>query len=114
MQKMHNPVIEVNYKVTGYTRVITIVEQKYDGIQWTCSTSISVEAGEPETLKEAMTRPNGHLWKISAISEVNNFLSIKAWIPTKRSVVKYKGRNPIPFKWVFKSKEEAGSLIRLK
>ena len=25
MQKMHNPVIEVNYKVTGYTRIIPIV-----------------------------------------------------------------------------------------
>ena len=61
-----------------------------------------------------MTRPNGNLWKMSAISEVNNFLSRKAWIPTKRIVVKSKGRKPVPVKWVFKSKEEAGGLIRLK
>ena len=60
-----------------------------------------------------MTRSNGHLWKMSAISEVNNFLSKKAWIPTKRSVVKSKGRNTVPVKWVFKIKEEADGLIRL-
>ena len=59
-------------------------------------------------------RPNEYLWKMSAISEVNNFLSIKAWIPTKRSVVKSKIREPIPVKWVFKSKEKADGLIRLK
>ena len=62
MQKMHEPVIEVNYKVTGYTRFIPIMEHEDDEIQWACSTSISTDAGEPDTLKEAMTRPNGHLW----------------------------------------------------
>ena len=36
--------------------------------------SIYMDAGEPETLKEAITRPNGNLWKISAIYEVNNFM----------------------------------------
>ena len=114
MQKMHDPVIEVNYKVTGYTRVIPIVDHKDDEIQWACSMSISTDAGEPETLKEEMTRSNGHLWKISAISEVNNFLSIKAWILTKIIVVQVKGRNPVPVKWVFKSKEEADGLILIK
>ena len=53
-----------------------------------------------------MTRPNGHLWKLSAISEVNNFISRKLWIPTKRSFVKAKGRNPVPVKWLFNGKEE--------
>ena len=48
------------------------------------------------------------------ISEMNNFLSRRTWIPTKRSVVKAKGRNPVPVKWVVKIKEEAGGLIRLK
>ena len=61
MQKMHDLVIEGNYKVTGDTRFITIVEHEDDKIQWACSTSIYTDAGEPETLKEAMTRPNGHL-----------------------------------------------------
>ena len=78
-----------------------------------CSTSISTDNGEPETLKEAMTRPNGNLWKMSVISEVNDFLSIKAWIPTKRRVVKVKRRKPVPFKWVFKSKEKYDRLILL-
>ena len=41
-------------------------------------------------------------------------MSRKAWIMTKRSVVKAKGRNTVPVKWVFKSKEEAYELIRLK
>ena len=51
---------------------------------------------------------------MSAISEVNNFLSRKAWILTKISVVKSKGIKPIPVKWVFKSKEEADGLIHMK
>ena len=53
-----------------------------------------------------MTRPNEHLWKMSVISEVKYFLSRKAWIPTKRSIVKEKGRNPVTVKWVFNNNEE--------
>ena len=34
--------------------------------------SISTDSGDPETLKEVMTRPNGNLWGISTISEVKN------------------------------------------
>ena len=98
MQKMHEPGIDGNYKVKEDTRVIPIVEHKYDEMQWACSTSISKDAGEPETLKEAMTTPNGHLWKMSANTEVNHCLSRKAWIPTKRSVVKSKGKKPVPVK----------------
>ena len=41
---------------------------------------------------------------MSAIYEVNNFLSKKAWTPIKRSKVKDKGRNPVPAKWVLNSK----------
>ena len=61
-----------------------------------------------------MARPNRHLWKISAISEVNNFLSRKEYILRKRSVVKDKGRKPVTVNWEFKSKEEPGGLISLK
>ena len=39
---------------------------------------------------------------MTEIYELDNFLSIKAWIPTKRSTVKEKGRNPVPVKWEFK------------
>ena len=85
---MHEPVIEENYKVTGDTRVIPIVKHENDEIQWACSTSISTNAGESETLKEAMTRPNVHLCKMSSISEENIFISISSWIPTRRSIVK--------------------------
>ena len=64
MPRMHEPLIEGKYKVTGDTRVIPIiVEHKKYEIQWACSKSISTYAGEPETPKEAMTRPNGNLWK---------------------------------------------------
>ena len=52
--------------------------------------------------------------KMSAISEVKKLISRKAWILTKRSVVKYKGRKPVPVKWVFKGKEDADGLIRIK
>ena len=62
MQKMHDPVIEENYKVTGDTRVIPILEHVGDKIHWACSMSISTEDVEPDTLKEVMTRPNGGLW----------------------------------------------------
>ena len=61
-QKMHKPFFEENHKVMGYNRVIPIVEHEDDKIQWACSTSIYTDAGEPETLKEAMTIPNVHLW----------------------------------------------------
>ena len=41
--------------------------------------------------------------------------SVKKGLYSDRiSVVKYKSRNPVPIKWVFKSKEEAGGLINLK
>ena len=74
MPKMTEPIIEGRYKVTRGTRVIPIVvEHEEDEIQWVCNTSISNYSGEPDTLKESMTRPNGYLWKISAISEVNFF-----------------------------------------
>ena len=73
MQRIQETVIEENYKVTGDTRVITVVEHEDEQIQWARSTSISMDAEEPETLKEAMMTPNGNLWKMSAISEVNFF-----------------------------------------
>ena len=67
MQKIHKSFIEGNYKVTRDTRVIPVVEHGYDEIQWVCSMYISTDSGEPENLNETMTRPNEHLWKISAI-----------------------------------------------
>ena len=45
MQNMNDPVMEVNYKVTGDTIVIPIVEHKDDKTQWVCSTLISTETG---------------------------------------------------------------------
>ena len=38
MHKMQDPFIKANYKITGETRVIQILEHKYDEIQWVCST----------------------------------------------------------------------------
>ena len=61
-----------------------------------------------------MSIPNGYLWKISAIYEVNKFMPRKAWITINRSIVEYKGRNTAPINWAFKSKEEPGRLICLK
>ena len=61
-----------------------------------------------------MSRPTVHSWKISAIYEVNNFLTRKSWIPIKMSKVKAKDRNPVPLKWEFSSKEEPVVLIRPK
>ena len=89
------------------------MDNKDDDIQWVCNTSISTYTGEPETLKEAMPRPNGYLRKNSAISEVKIFKSRKAWILRKRSVLKAKVRKPIPVNWLFKSKKEADGLIIL-
>ena len=51
---------------------------------------------------------------MSAVSEINNFLSRKAWITIERSTVKSKGRNPAPANWVFKSKEEPDRSICFK
>ena len=51
---------------------------------------------------------------MSAIYEVNNFLSRKAWITIKRNTVKSKGIKPLHVKWVFKSKEYTEGLISFK
>ena len=75
--------------------------------------SIYTNKGEPENLKEAMSRPNRHLWKISAISEVNNFLSRKTWVTINILKLKAKGSNPLPAKWKSKSKKYPDILIRL-
>ena len=45
MQKMHDPVIDRNYKLMGDTRVIQIVEHEHDEIQWGCIKSISTDSG---------------------------------------------------------------------
>ena len=115
MPIMHKPVIKGKYKVTGKTRVVLIVmeNEEYE-MHWVCNTSIYMDAGETETLKESITRSNGYLWKMSAIYEVKNFLSRKAWIMIKRNILKAKGRNPVPVKWVLNSKEETDRLIHLK
>ena len=65
----------------------------------------STDPGDPNTQKEAMSRPNGHLWKMSAISDLNNFQSRKALIPIQRIKVKSKSRKPVTVKWLFNSKE---------
>ena len=64
MPKMHEPIIKGKYKVNGKTSGIPIsMEHEEDEIQGVYNASISTDSGEPETLKEAMTRPNGHLWE---------------------------------------------------
>ena len=60
MPKAHGPIIEGKYKLNEDTRVIPIVEQKEDNIQWECIVSIYMDTGEPETIKEEMSRPIGH------------------------------------------------------
>ena len=61
LKKMNDPFIKRNYKVIGDTRFISIMKHKDGEIQWACSTSIYTDAREPETIKEAMMRPNGNL-----------------------------------------------------
>ena len=62
MSNILEPIIKGKYKITGDTEFIPIVVgHKEDEIQWACSTSIYTNAEEPETLKEAMIRPNGNL-----------------------------------------------------
>ena len=51
---------------------------------------------------------------MSAISEVNNFMSRKEWIPINRIKVKTKVINSVPVKWLFKSKEVPYALISLR
>ena len=115
MPIMHDPVIKVKYKVNGKTRVVMIVMEHEDyEMHWACNTSIYTDAREPETLKESITSSNGHLWKMSEISEVKTFLSRKAWIRIKKIILKAKVRKPVPVKLVFNSKEESDRLIHLK
>ena len=57
-----------------------------------------MDAGETETLKESMSRPNIHFCKISAISEVNHFLLRNAWNIINRIKIISKVRKPVPLK----------------
>ena len=61
-----------------------------------------------------MSTPNGRLWKMSKIYEVNNFMSRKARIMIKIINIKSKGRKPVPFKWIFNSKKYPDGLIHLR
>ena len=61
-----------------------------------------------------MSIPNIHLWKMSDISEINSFMSIKTWITIKKSKVEAKDRKPVPANWLLNSKEDPDGLIRLK
>ena len=114
MPRMNNPVIKGKYKVNEDTRFILIVEHKEDEIYWAYSPSIYKDTGEPNSLNEAMTIPNGNLLKMSAISEVNNFLEKKACIPMNRSVIKSKGIKPGSVEWIFRNTEEPDGLINQK
>ena len=51
---------------------------------------------------------------MSAISEVNNFLSRNCWTLIKRSKVKSKYIKLVHVKWVFDIKEDPDGLIHLK
>ena len=48
------------------------------------------------------------------IAEVNNFIYRKAWVPRKLADVRSSGREPVPVKWVFKTKLEPNGTERLK
>ena len=48
------------------------------------------------------------------ISEVIEYLSRKAWITTKISIVKAKGRNRVPVNWLIQIKKETEKSINLK
>ena len=106
MHKGSDPIIKGKYKVTTDTRVIPIVEHKHDVIQWAFNKLISIDTGDPDTPKEKIFRPIGYLWKMSAVSEINNIISIKNLIPIKITTVKSKGRKIITILWAFKSKTE--------
>ena len=54
------------------------------------------------------------MWKVSAVSEIKENMSIKSCIPIKISKVKDKGMKPVPLKWVFNSKEYPDLSIRFK
>ena len=58
-----------------------------------------------------MLRPIGNLWKFSAVSKINNFISRKAWITIRRSTVKVKVSNAVPVKWVLNNKKDPDGSI---
>ena len=43
--------------------------------------------------------------EISAVTKINNFLSINSWVTINRRTVKAKVGKPFSVKWLFKSKE---------
>ena len=48
--------------------------------------SISKDTEKTENLKEVIARPNGHLWKMSGISEVKSFCQERPGFRQKESM----------------------------
>ena len=74
--------------------------------------TLTSDPGEPKTFRKAMDGRNRVKWVPSAKSEINNFLSRKAWKKFPRDALK--GRKPIPVKWIFKVKIEQDGTLRFK
>ena len=68
-------------------------------------------ASEPTSFEEAVSAPDGDMWKAATDSEMTSQLENRSWILAELPP----GRKPIGCKWVFKKKRRAdGSLERYK
>ena len=106
-----------NVVVTGNSTAVPIEMPKEEEANYHAevhNTAVNSDVGDPKTFYEAINSKRGKMWKLSMISEVNNFLYRDAWIPRKLAKVRQKGRKPISVKWVFKTKLEANGSERLK
>lgn len=62
---------------------------------------------EPQTIAEALSREDGHLWKKAILDEYNSLLVNNTW----ELVDLPENRKAIPYKWVFKTKRDGDGAI---
>ena len=68
----------------------------------------------PKTIQQALTSEDKKLWRMSAITEINNFLKRESWNFILKTIAREMGRKLIGVKWVFKIKNETDHSLRYK
>jgi hypothetical protein len=101
MSRMESVVVINNTAKTDGTE-----STKEKEIYFVFSAELSLDLGEPKTLKQAINRKDRTKWIPLVKSKFMNFKSRRVWKKVKRKKVKALRQKPLGTKWVFKVKVE--------
>ena len=83
-------VCDGNVVVTGNSTAVPIEMPKEEVANYSAevhNTTVNSDVGDLKTFYKAMNSKREKMWKLSMISEVNNFLYRDAWVPRKLAKV---------------------------